>query len=143
MMAEFDDESFSKTETTKMKKSSMAALVVDDMQQDPNKCEKCRQKPPVCICIDCGGISICKDCERAMHNSGGGSKNRKRHRTKDLSSSKKGEQRQPNGIVEAKLIDFESTFDQEIKLKNPSSSRAAQESFLLVDGSEKLQVRKW
>lgn len=133
MMAELDA-SFPKAEENKLKKKfpfsdSEAGIVNIEQRQ----CAKCFRVPPVCICIDCGGIILCKECDKMIHKGASG-KNKKRHRTKDLSSHL--DDARENGIVEEKLIDF----DRDDGVEVACSVESKPTSFLLVDGSERLQV---
>ena len=133
MMAEFDA-SFPKPEDTRLRKNFPPVdQETNKLKSEQHKCNKCHQMPPVCICIDCGGISLCKACDKMMHKSSG--KSKKRHRTRDLPSPQL-DGAEENGFAEGKLIDFDLNEVDDIKC----FSEAKPTSFLLVDGSEKLQV---
>lgn len=132
MMAELDA-SFPKSDETKLRKNFPQPNGTGHLSEaEQRRCGKCNQMPPVCICVDCGGLSLCSECDMMLHKGSSG-KSRRRHRTKDLFSHI--DDGNENGIAEARLIDFD-TCDG-----NESLSAAKTTSFLLVDGSEKLQVK--
>ena len=133
MMAELDA-SFPISSDTKLKKRiAQSEHEMKQINAVPKNCSKCHQALPVTTCIDCGGISLCSNCDKVMHTTSG--KSKKQHRISDLSSphTNAGEE---NGIAEGKLIDFDAQDEDSFA----SLVEAKPSSFLLVDGSEKLQV---
>ena len=134
MMAELDT-SFPKSGDGKQKKNiSRREQELKFTNTEVGSCSRCQEMLPVYTCVDCGSINLCNDCDRIMHNGSG--KNKKQHRITDLFSSHCKETKE-NGIAEGKLIDFDQCDEDDFAF----AFEAKPTSFLLVDGSEKLQVR--
>lgn len=131
-MAEVDT-SFPKAEDGNLKKLSLAEQDVKNATTEASNCSKCHKMLPVCVCVDCGGISLCNNCNRMVHQNSGEGK--KRHRISNLFPSHCDDTKE-NGIAEGKLIDFDQCDDDDFA----TLFDAKPTSFLLVDGSERLQV---
>eukprot|EP00794_Sanderia_malayensis_P020377 gene20377-22386_t len=136
--------SLSKTEAKMADKArSKTKPSVADSQRNSatsgNKnCQKCQKKSALYVCYDCGDIYLCKDCNKTTHNTGSKAHSRKKHKVNELSF----EESTINGHIEPKLIDFEDTDElNNIKQNGLDHGEITPESFLLVDGSENLQVQ--
>ncbi len=143
-MAELDA-SYSKTEAKMADKARGKAkpplldISANSELIDRKDCQKCKKKPSLYFCLDYGEVYLCKECNKMTHNAG--SKSRKKHKVSELPSLPVLDAK-INGVVEPKLIDFESTFELDNVVENGVLDEVTTESFLLVDGSENLQVMK-
>ena len=132
-MAEVDA-SFPKAEDGNLKIFFPDEQDAKNTTTDQSNCSRCHKMVPVCVCVDCGGISLCNNCNRTVHQGSGESK--KRHRINGLFPSHCDDTK-ANGIAEGKLIDFDQYDDDD---DFATLFDAQPTSFLLVDGSERLQV---
>ncbi len=145
-MAAEVDASLPKTEANKMAgqtrrktKPSLLDITLNKSDLHSTDCQKCEKKMSTCFCIECGDVYLCSDCSKMTHNT----KSRKKHRVKELPLVPEGAL--VNGIMESQLIDFDNAVEDDNFVANnlvEDISRVApdQDSFLLVDGYENLQV---